>query len=312
MEAVGPDDRRLDFEVDFAQSDFVPISGVEGRPVGIQGAIVPVGYRYRKEIRIVGTAFSIAPWGLFVTAAHVVEEAWEFAPGGLNSTDEFDLMIFVFDQGDSYPVWGGGVPVVHADFSRSLDLALLQVPFPKKHDGTPLRFEHLEIQTRTPRVGDDCFAFGYSEFEFIDEGSIPEVSPALKFRFNTARGQIQEIHPEGRDRFFVRYPSFTTGARFDGGMSGGPVIADTGRVIGVVSTSLPATDQDPAHISTCSLIPPLLGFHAFTAQPDNETPKKETLLDMAKRGLLQVDGDLDQVEVTDDGTYRRIRFAIEE
>lgn len=305
-----PHGSRLDFEVDFSETDFVPISGIEQGPVGIQSAIVPVGYRCRDEIHLVGTAFSIVGWGLFVTAVHVVEAAWDLAPDGLHSTDDFDLLIFVLDRGDSYPVRAGGVAAVHADFNRSLDLALLQVPFPRKRDGTPLRFEHMNLSAICPGEGDDCFAFGYSEYEprMLERSSTAE--PELTFRFNSARGRVDQLHPAGRDRSMVVYPSFTTGARLDGGMSGGPVISATGEVIGVVSSSLPASEDDPQHTSTCCLIPPLLGFRALMVQSDGDTLRQETLFDIAQRGLLRVAG-LDSVEVREEGDTRHVEFVTE-
>lgn len=49
---------------------------------------------------------------------------------------------------------------------------------------------------------------------------------------------IEEIHPQRRDRALVDYPSFRTGVQYESGMSGGPIISESGYVIGIVSASV--------------------------------------------------------------------------
>ena len=61
--------------------------------------------------------------------------------------------------------------------------------------------------------------------------------------------------PSGRDQVLVPQPSFQVGARFEPGMSGGPVFDEAGLVIGVVSSGM----SDGARpYGTASLIAPIL------------------------------------------------------
>jgi hypothetical protein len=55
------------------------------------------------------------------------------------------------------------------------------------------------------------------------------------------------------------FPCFRVGARFDGGMSGGPVMNDRGRLCGIVCSNMPPSDEGGMHDSFVSTLSPVLG-----------------------------------------------------
>lgn len=56
-------------------------------------------------------------------------------------------------------------------------------------------------------------------------------------------GEVREVHHEKRDSVRLPFPCYQVNARFDGGMSGGPVMNDNGRVCGVVCSNLPPDEE---------------------------------------------------------------------
>ena len=73
----------------------------------------------------------------------------------------------------------------------------------------------------------------------------------------TSSGIVTQVFEEYRDTSFLHFPCFEIDARFDGGMSGGPVFNSVGHCCGVVCASLPLPDGE--HVSYASTLWPALG-----------------------------------------------------
>ncbi len=165
---------------------------------------------------ISGSAFCIDKSGLFVTNAHVIEKLYE-APGRLRIVVDI------------------GLPTqraVDAKVRRAddyLDLALLEVP-------ADSRFEVLEL-------GDDR--------------SLSETTPVMAFGFPLGEGTRygKEQYPNcsvisGKVTTFHGPRDKRDGVQFDGqinpGQSGGPVLDESGRVIGVAVATMPGKQMNLA------------------------------------------------------------------
>jgi hypothetical protein len=97
------------------------------------------------------------------------------------------------------------------------------------------------------------------------------------------------------------FPCAITDARIDGGMSGGPVFSEAGRLLGVWSSSPNATEASDSDSPTFALIWPLL---AATMHPEAGLPStvEQSVFAAAKAGKVDV-LDLDWcVPVTDDAS----------
>jgi hypothetical protein len=71
-------------------------------------------------------------------------------------------------------------------------------------------------------------------------------------------GTIRKIYSWTRDSFFMPFPCYQVSARFDAGMSGGPVFDESGAICGLVcSGHKPADDEDGEPISYASTLWPL-------------------------------------------------------
>jgi hypothetical protein len=78
-----------------------------------------------------------------------------------------------------------------------------------------------------------------------------------------ATGIVNKIYMSGRDKVMLPYPCFEVNARFESGMSGGPVFSENNGVIGMITTSM-HTDKEDEYVSWCSFIWAALGIEVTT------------------------------------------------
>jgi hypothetical protein len=69
-------------------------------------------------------------------------------------------------------------------------------------------------------------------------------------------GQVEEILFRGQPSGRFTFPCYRVAARFDGGMSGGPIYDSQGRLCGIISGSYGITDERP--ISYAAMLWPIL------------------------------------------------------
>jgi hypothetical protein len=78
----------------------------------------------------------------------------------------------------------------------------------------------------------------------------------------TASGVVEEVHDERRDSYRLPFPCFRTNARFDRGMSGGPVFSEEGYLCGIICSSMPPElgNEDGEHVSYVASLWPSMGI----------------------------------------------------
>jgi hypothetical protein len=87
-----------------------------------------------------------------------------------------------------------------------------------------------------------------------------------------------ERHEVSRDRVLMPFPCFQINARFDGGMSGGPLVDRSGRICGIVSRSFEGLPVGYAAIPWPLLKTPLEGQMGQTTT--------RTVVDLFTRGPI--------------------------
>lgn len=260
-----------------------------------------------------GTAFFVAP-GLAVAAQHVLIDYWElFDNIEMNAETSrtlalptgFSVLATQIINGRKV-LWDVG-RMWTAD---PMDIAVLELQ-PHPGHAAPTDWALPTLRFAPPKVGDPLWAVGFNSQQVSfqgDHGITWERSAAV------AVGQVDEVHPVRRDSAFLNWPCARTNARFDGGMSGGPVIDEQGHIFGIVCSSLTASDHDEEHASYASLLWPLLGLRVRTdLLPSSataiaaDTDGAVAFLDLYRYGILQ-SPDWQRVTIGEDGCTVTMTF----
>lgn len=249
--------------LDFTDENFPTIQGF---PHFTQMNTMPVVAYRGEEMRFLGTCFAISNQGLVLTARHVVDEAINPTPGQVSDPDGWWIgALYAADhRWQSQPsvpdqendVLGGLIPAHKVFKGDDIDIAAIHLRLPENAlTGDQLRMPAVTLSPGIPDVGDYCFALGYHAMncERIYAG---RHTHRLFQSYSASRGIIEHIHYPIRDRSVLRFPCFQTSARFDKGMSGGPILGKNGTIIGVVCSSYGSLSGDDDYLSYGSLIGP--------------------------------------------------------
>jgi hypothetical protein len=253
----------------------------------------------------IGTAFNIAPGGLWVTARHVmddVENVCEINPGA-----EPYLMWVGSGAGKDVPdLEGGPVPIRcwHTDGVTGSDIAVIQT-FAGFRGDEQITFPCLRLSSPMPKPGVKVAGVGYPVFEAeFGEETEESIKVDVLLDIKLTSGVIEEVLPEGRDSFvdldgvqrgMLPNPCFRTDARFDGGMSGGPVINADGDVLGIIASG---TGDNDGYISWASWAPYV---YTFTVEDGD---KRTLIYDLGSKGQILTDRHFKNlvVQQNEDGT----------
>ena len=244
------------------------------------------------QITCVGTAFNISPCGLWVTAKHVVDYATELIE--LNPKGALYLQWVepeesgVLSDRESEKLGhlpqplrrGAMIAVTHftKDDPGNSDLALLRAGM--LVDNKPREFPMVRLSARVPKPGTKILAQGYARFTVASDTTTDNLREiAFNHNFSVSTGQVLEVYPQGRDtlqdldgNYTGKLPTvcFETSARFEPGMSGGPVMDEAGAICGIVATGVQSEDS-ASETSFASGTPFLYGLRISHSPGDLET-----------------------------------------
>jgi hypothetical protein len=101
---------------------------------------------------------------------------------------------------------------------------------------------------------------------------------------------------------YRRWPHFRSTARFEPGMSGGPVFIENGSVCGVICSSLSNCTDESGYISYVSELWPALAFKVDVLLEGNMKPQKITLFELIKMDIISTDDSKNKIEMIIDKT----------
>jgi hypothetical protein len=187
------------------------------------------------------------------------------------------------------------------------DIVLLRLT-PYSVGATDYRFRHLTLDLLPPDVGERITAFGYHENEVVSPG---EKMVTLRQRAATSHGQVVEIHHEFRDKGFLRFPCFRTNARFEGGMSGGPVFNSSRQLCGLVCSGLPPFTTDGEHTSYAVSLWPAMAIPIDLSRVGYPPDARYPLFDLVRDNfLVAANSDRVLVEALDQTGTSRISIRV--
>ncbi len=247
-----------------------------------------ISYRGSRAL-ISGTAVVVGP-NLLLTAAHVVEHHWETHESrpikDASNTGSYQLLAYQAGT-PSQPIAGWLVRKIHT--LTPYDLALLVIV--PANDGAMLRkLVGPQVSVTPPALGSRLFAFGYRESEI----ECVELEDIMQLEFldhpTTATGTVEELHLERRDSSLLKFPCFRTNARFDAGMSGGPIIGENGTLVGIVATGTNTGEQTASGLSYGSLLWPVLGISLEVPRQGLEEKIPYLAYELARDGVMPTIG----------------------
>jgi Trypsin-like peptidase domain len=236
------------------------------------------------DLSVLGTAVLVAP-KLVLAAEHVIAEIFHqftgAAPAKATGELPFGVQLIQTWKGPETTIrWD----VMHYWMADPLDIAVLGIE-PAQDLPSDFRWSPPRLDVLPPSVGSQIKACGYPASQVRLEGE----EAKIRLQPHAASGAVQEIHPQFRDTFRMKFPCFRTNARFDGAMSGGPVFNERGRLVGLVSSNLPPFEEGEEHVSYVSLLWPVMGiFIESDVLPEKCTTGTYPLLDVAHAGLMKV------------------------
>lgn len=280
----------------------------------VTGFAVAIAAYDGDEIHVSGSGVFVAR-GLVMTARHVVEHFWKELAGrprprpGVPVPGPFDIHLLQFPGAAAVPalwicerVWT----------CAATDAAFLQV-VPNGGSGhVPWRGTPL-LNPRPPESGERIVAFGYPS----SSGRVVSREPfTIQWGLSghTSIGEVTTVYDERRDFGFLNFPCFETNARFDGGMSGGPVFDSSGRICGLVCAALNTDDVGSFTSYGAVLWPALLQTVEFRA-PGLDVKGPYGVWELSKIGYIRIDGwkdVLQRVRVERDGNGREVPFLAAE
>lgn len=224
---------------------------------------------------VVGTA-TILCRHLLITARHVLTDNAVLA--GSRNADPISpeagirvnrgISAVQLLSGPKYVVWD----VVSATAHPNSDLALLHVSSnPRRShadDGLPSNTP--EINPLGPQVGERVAAFGYRRGRaHASRNTAGNLHIDINDEFMSSVGVVRQIHERGRDNVMLPFPCYQVGARFDAGMSGGPVFDEYGSLCGLVCANVDGSHRTGEPISYVTTLWPLFALMINFDRGDN-------------------------------------------
>jgi Trypsin-like peptidase domain len=164
------------------------------------------------------------------------------------------LAVQILEGGQTGLLWN----VDRMWLSPFTDIAFLRLS-PTCSRGLAHYWQVAKMVLTPPREGTRIGGFGYhsSHIEATEENGVVHV--IWKDSPTTTIGEVIQVHHGRRDSFRLTYPCFQTNARFDGGMSGGPVFDEKGHLCGLVCSNLPPSSPEEFHVSYVCMLWPNMG-----------------------------------------------------
>lgn len=239
-----------------------------------------------------GTGVVVSPH-LAITARHVVDDHWRrhegmAMPDSADSADGHFTLILAQQVGEELNLWC----VTRLWVSQDTDLALLRLS-PCSKPAQKYSFRHLVLSVLPPKVGSQIHAFGYAD------SSITVVGPkevAVNHRARSTHGEVIEAFPGGRDPVKMPFPCFRTNARFDGGMSGGPILNEAGHLCGLICSTYPPFQENEDHASYGVMLWPIMGMPIDLNRVGHPPDVRYPVFDLVKDKMLIV-ADADRLQV---------------
>jgi hypothetical protein len=242
-----------------------------------------IAVRNHGEEFVSGSAVVIGQ-GFGLTAYHVLADFVERYEGTRDVEGQVNisfqiLMYLSLDKGARFLP----LKVMRVWHSEPLDLALLALGVPEEWPDDYI-WSVPTISLLPPKAGERVAAFGFPNSRVSGESAKEDLTLTVDPR--TSTGVVREVHHSRRDAFRLPFPTFRTDARFDGGMSGGPVFNENGHLCGLICSSLPPDNEHDEHVSYACTLWPMVAMQLDATPLTLASGKYYPLMQLFTSGVL--------------------------
>ena len=178
--------------------------------------------------------------------------------GSSGNQTNFDLWLVQVKPGPEYIIW----QAISFWICPYSDLAIIYTS-PYNSEAVELKpIPCLKMQLAPPSIGERVVGFGFYSSDtsgvFLNDGGGRHIE--IEGVGAATVGHVKDVHQIKRDSARLTFPCYQVDARFDGGMSGGPVLNDDGELCGVICSSLPPLTDDEEHVSYIATLWPAMAI----------------------------------------------------
>jgi len=287
----------MDDHISFEKDNFPTIQKF---PHPMQKTIMCVVAYRENEIIPLGTCFAITNDGLVMTAKHVIEEefnTWKRDTSEHDKPWSIGAIYLSSDTPENHEadLLGGILTAQRVHFNNHHDIALMHLGLPiNTQTGKLLSMPVTALSPGIPEINQHCFGIGYHSMVWNKKVNIDKTFEVNQ-SFSASRGIIEEIHYPCLDNTcaYLNFPCFRTSARFDPGMSGGPLLNENGKIAGVICKGAITEDGYYSHVS---LIGPALLLELDVTDNHGNIIKKR-LYDLIEGGSVPSDDTYNNLKI---------------
>ncbi len=238
-----------------------------------EGILLALTFINDESHSILGSAVLVAP-GIALTATHVVEPYIKDIMGGT-------LVVMALGiAAHGLQVWR----VKTLTIAQNTDITIIGLVSASALPPDRL-FNLATITTRLPSIGEKVFIVG---FRASTDSFKPDSGGKHQYEGNVivCTGVVSEHYLTGRDRSMLPWSTLEVSCPSWGGMSGGPVFDEQGKLLGLLSSSFTLDDNNgPSYVS---LLWAALGTRFNGGWPPSIFEEKRSLLEIPY-GLCAID-----------------------
>jgi len=262
--------------LDFAGSDGNSLPQAIKNPEVFDGSILALGIRNENRSQIIGSAVIIGP-GLAVSATHNIQDALERLSSGL------DALFMIGTRGSVLDIWTAS----SISYAPENDVTLISL---KRESAMPEGnlFTKHRIRAEPPSVGEMLNIVGYRVEKPVEHKIQDGIPMEASFSGNmyAARGTTEAFFPNLRDSVMLSFPCFQMACGALGGMSGGAVLDEQGRLLGIIASGFSLHQEDG--FSYASWLIAGLNREVTVSWPPNLIPPNSHFMDIDDR-LVTID-----------------------
>jgi hypothetical protein len=227
---------------------------------------------YSESPYVIGTATVICG-NCLVSAKHVLTDIMEKMPviDGKRVDEKNHICAAQILPGPEYVIWD----IVEIIACPNEDIIFLRTgtnPGLSNPD-MPLQWKQPLVNPFAPETGKNVAAFGYRRGAIqTSKNSAGGPHIDLNDEGMMSVGIVQEIYDWKRDNVMLPFPCYRVNARFDAGMSGGPVFEETGALCGIICAGTEGAHLDGEPVSYVSMLWPLFKL-IINADRGNNYPR---------------------------------------